>query len=111
MHYNDILKKVEQDVRNDNSTDLYRYNGLLEVIRFSNRLTLEQITSCIDFVNELLTVEKSALYLFNNNWFELKKQRGIKMEDNHIVMTPELSNFVLFVGNVVNGRTRSGTVF
>ncbi|NLL67072.1 MAG: hypothetical protein GX236_05145 [Clostridiaceae bacterium] len=107
MHYNDILKKVEQDVRNDNSTDLYRYNGLLEAIRFfSNRLTLEQITdAAFDFVNELLTVEKSALYLFNNNWFELKKQRGIKMEDNHIVMTPELSNFVLFVGNVVNGRT------
>lgn len=34
MQYNDILKKIEQDFHNDNRTDLYRYNGLLEAIRF-----------------------------------------------------------------------------
>ncbi|MGI6085522.1 MAG: GAF domain-containing protein [Acetivibrionales bacterium] len=107
MQYNEILKKIEQDVQNDSRTDLYRYNGLLEAIRFfSNRLTLDQITdAAFDFVNELLTVEKSAMYLFENNRFELKKQRGVKVENNYIVMTPELSNFVVFVGSVVSGRT------
>lgn len=106
MQYNDILKKIEQDFNNDNRTDLYRYNGLLEAIRFfSNRLTLEQITdAAFDFVNELLTVEKSSMYLFYNNRYELRKQRGAKTENLHIALTPELSNFILYVGNVVNGR-------
>ena len=80
MQYNDILKKIEQDFQNDNRRDIYRYNGLLEAIRFfSNRLTLDQITdTAFDFVNELLTVEKCAMYLYENNRYELKKQRGIK---------------------------------
>mgnify|MGYP001010786735 CR=1 FL=1 len=106
MEYNDILKKIEQDIKNDNKTDLYRYNGILEAIKFfSNRLTLEQITeAAFDFVNELLTVEKSALYIFENNGYELKKQRGIKMEKSFIPATPELSNYIIFVGAVINGR-------
>ncbi len=106
MHYNDILKNIEQDINNDNRTDLYRYNGILEAIRFfSNRLTLEQITdAAFDFVNELLTVEKSSMYLFDNNRFELRKQRGVKGETPYIAVTPELSNFILYVGNVISGR-------
>lgn len=106
MQYNDILKRIEQDVQNDNKTDLYRYNGLLEAIRFfSIRLTLDQITdAAFDFVNELLTVEKSSMYLYENDKFVLKKQRGVKSENKYIAMTPELSNFVLYVGNLVNGR-------
>ena len=106
MQYNDILKKIEQDFQNDNRRDIYRYNGLLEAIRFfSNRLTLDQITdTAFDFVNELLTVEKCAMYLYENNRYELKKQRGIKSENQYIAATPELSNFILYVGNVVNGR-------
>lgn len=106
MQYNDILKKIEQDFQNDNRTDLYRYNGILEAIRFfSNRLTLDQITdAAFDFVNELLTVEKSSLYLFENKRFELRKQRGFKSENKYIAVTPELSNFILYVGNVVKGR-------
>ena len=106
MQYNDILKKIEQDFQNDNRRDIYRYNGLLEAIRFfSNRLTLNQITdTAFDFVNELLTVEKCAMYLYENNRYELKKQRGIKSENQYIAATPELSNFILYVGNVVSGR-------
>ena len=106
MQYNDILKKIEQDIKNDNRTDLYRYNGLLEAIRFfSNRLTLDQITdAAFDFVNELLTVEKSAMYLFQDNRYELKKQRGVKMESSYIAVTPELSDFILYVGAVITGR-------
>jgi len=106
MECNDILKKIEQDIKNENRTDLYRYNGILEAIKFfSNRLTTEQITeAAFDFVNELLTVEKSALYLLRNNGYELKKQRGVKMEKSFIPATPELLNYIVFVGAVLNGR-------
>lgn len=106
MQYNDILKKIEQDAQNDNRTDLYRYNGLLEAIRFfANRLTMDQITdAAFDFVNELLTVDKSVMYLINNKGFELKKQRGVKTSYERIEMTNELSQFALYVGNVVNGK-------
>ena len=106
MQYNDILRKIEQDALNDNRTDLYRYNGLLEAIRFfSNRLTLDQITdAAFDFVNELLTVHKSAMYLLKNNGYELVKQRGYKSTHTRIEITRELDQFALYVGNVINGR-------
>lgn len=106
MQYNDILKKIEQDTQNDNRTDLYRYNGLLEAIRFfSNRLTFDQITdAAFDFVNELLTVDKSVMYLLKNNGFELIKQRGVKSSYKRIEMTKELSEFALYVGNVINSK-------
>jgi len=104
MQYNDILRKIEQDALNDNRTDLYRYNGLLEAIRFfSNRLTLDQITDAA-FVNELLTVHKSAMYLLKNNGYELVKQRGYKSTHTRIEITRELDQFALYVGNVINGR-------
>ncbi len=107
MQYNDILSKIEQDAQNDNRTDLYRYNGLLEAISFfANRLTIDQITdAAFDFVNELLTVDKSVMYLLNNEGFELKKQRGIKSSRNRIEITNELYQFGLYVGNVVNSKS------
>jgi len=106
MDCNDILMKIEQDIINDNRTDLYRYNGILEAIKFfSNRLTPEQITeAAFDFVNELLTVEKSVLYLYGNNGYELKKERGVKMETSFIPATSELLNYIVFVGTVIYGR-------
>ncbi len=105
MQYEDILKNIEQDEKNDHRMDLYRYNGLLEAIRyFANRLTLEQITdTAFDFVNELLTVNKSALYLFDGNAFVIKKERGIHAPKT-LPLTPELSGFALYVGNVVSGK-------
>lgn len=104
--YNDILRKIEQDVKDHSGTDLYRYKGLLEAIRFfSNRLTLQQITdAAFDFVNEMLTVEKSALYIIEDDKFVLTKSRGIKHFDSYIDITPELSEYFLFVGNVLWGR-------
>lgn len=106
MHYNDILRKIEQDALNDNRTDLYRYNGLLEAIRFySNRLTLDQITdAAFDFVNELLTVDKSVLYLLKDNSYILNKQRGFECRYRKLEMTEKLSQFALYVGNVIHGR-------
>jgi transcriptional regulator with GAF, ATPase, and Fis domain len=105
MQYEEILKNIEQDEKNDHRMDLYRYNGLLEAIRyFANRLTLDQITdTAFDFVNELLTVDKSALYLFDGAAFSLKKERGVQAP-KEIPLTESLSSFALYVGNVVRGK-------
>lgn len=107
MQYEDILKKIEQENSDGNRIDIYRYNGLIEAIQFfSNRLTMEQITdAAYDFVNELLTVEKSAMYLLEDGKYVLKKHRGIqpKSEINAIPLNPPLTEFALFVGNVVSG--------
>ena len=113
MHYNDILRKIEQDALNDNRTDLYRYNGLLEAITFySNRLTLDQITdAAFDFVNELLTVDKSVLYLLKGNGYVLYKQRGVESRYREIGMTEKLSQFALYVGNVIHGRNSLAQYF
>ena len=74
MHYEDILRKIEQENRDGSLIDIYRYNGLIEAIQFfANRLTMEQITdAAYDFVNELLTVEKSAMYLLEAEKYVLK---------------------------------------
>lgn len=106
MQYEDILEKIEQDEKNDHRMDLYRYNGLLEAIRyFANRLTLDQITdTAFDFVNELLTTDKSSMYLLEDEHYTLKKSRGMAKAPELLPVTPELSGFALYVGNVVFGR-------
>ncbi|MCX7773180.1 MAG: GAF domain-containing protein [Clostridia bacterium] len=113
MQYEDILKKIEQDEQNEQRTDLYRYNGLLEAIRFfANRLTLEQITdTAFDFVNELLTVDKSVMYLMDGGEYKLKKLRGMQNAPKTIAETMELSCFALYVGNVIHGRRNLETYF
>lgn len=106
MQYEDILKKIEQDQENNTSIDLYRYNGLLEAIQyFANRLSMEQITdTAFDFVNELLTTNKSTMFLIENGNFVLKKERGIKNAPLTLPLTTELSCFALYVGNVIFGK-------
>lgn len=113
MQYEDILKKIQQEENNNQRIDLYRYNGLLEAIRFfSNRLSLEQITdTAFDFANELLTVDRSVMYLWKNNQYVLTKKRGVDKADNFIEKTPELSSFALYVGNVLNGINSLRTFF
>jgi len=107
MHYEDILRKIEQENRDGSLIDIYRYNGLIEAIQFfANRLTMEQITdAAYDFVNELLTVEKSAMYLLEAEKYVLKKQRGIQPKPGIevIPVNQSLKEFALFVGNVISG--------
>ena len=107
MPYEDILKKIEQEIKNGDKTDIYRYNGLIEAIQFfSSRLTLQQITdAAFDFVNELLTVNKSAMYILEDGQYKLKKYRGIQFSPviGKIQQNLSLANFALYVGHVVSG--------
>ena len=82
MQYEEILRKIEQEFKSGHRTDIYRYNVLIEAIQFfSNRLTLDQITdAAFDFVNELLTVNKSAMYILEEGVYKLKKHRGINAD-------------------------------
>ncbi|NMA67255.1 MAG: hypothetical protein GX957_13655 [Clostridiaceae bacterium] len=115
MSYESILKKIEQDNENGSKTDIYRYNGLIEAIQFfSNRLTLEQITdAAFDFVNELLTVNKSVMYLLDEGVYKLKKHRGIQItpDIDTIPQTPSLAGFALYVGNVISDDENLGRFF
>lgn len=106
MDYQELLAKIQQDENNDFRTDIYRYNGILEAISFfSNRLTYEQIThAAFDFVNELLTVNKSVLYLLENDQYEKVKTRNLPHAPDAIPMNAKLRDFALYVGNVVSGR-------
>lgn len=106
MEYQDILAKIQQDESNDLSTDLYRYNGILEAISFfTNRLTYEQIIhASFDFVNELLTVNKSVLYLLKGDQYRKVSSRNLPNAPYTVPQNPQLKNFALYVGNVVNGR-------
>ena len=113
MEYQDILAKIQQDENNDLSTDLYRYNGILEAISFfTNRLTYEQIIhASFDFVNELLTVNKSVLYLLDGDQYGKISSRNLPNAPDTIPQNPQLKNFALYVGNVVNGRENLETYF
>ena len=106
MEYQDILAKIQQDESNDLSTDLYRYNGILEAISFfTNRLTYEQIIhASFDFVNELLTVNKSVLYHLKGDQYRKVSSRNLPNAPYTVPQNPQLKNFALYVGNVVNGR-------
>jgi transcriptional regulator with GAF, ATPase, and Fis domain len=113
MNYEDILQRIQQDEKNELRTDIYRYNGILEAIRFyANRLTYEQITdAAFDFVNELLTVNKSVMYLLSGDHYRLAKIRGISNAPEELPMTSQLSGFALYVGNVLNGRKNLESYF
>ena len=106
MNYEDILQKIKQDQNNELRTDIYRYNGILEAIRFyANRLTFEQITdTAFDFVNELLTVNKSVMYLLSGDQYKLIKSRGVANATEVLPQTQGLSGFALYVGNVISGK-------
>lgn len=106
MDYQEILAKIQLEQNNDLSTDLYRYNGILEAISFfANRLTCEQIINAsFDFVNELLTVHKSVLYVLNEDRYEKINSRNLYDAPDIIPQNEKLKKFAVYVGNVVSGR-------
>lgn len=112
-YYQEILSKIQQDENNDLSTDLYRYNGILEAISFfANRLTYDQIIcAAFDFVNELLTVHKSALYVLREDRYEKVNSRNLKDAPDAIPQNAQLKKFAVYVGNVVSGRENLETYF
>lgn len=104
MEYDSILKKIEQQKKEENlSSKLFRYAGLIKAIEFfSQRLNYEQIIdAAFDFVNELLTIEKSSVFAIQGNNFVLKKVKGCDSEVIHIKNNTEMQNIASLHGTLL----------
>ncbi|MCX7746058.1 MAG: GAF domain-containing protein [Clostridia bacterium] len=108
MEYNSILKRIEEQKKEENlSTKLFRYTGLIQAIEFfSQKLNLDQIIEAsFDFVNELLTLEKSAIFTLNHNNYILKKVKGyVDTEITLVKNTQEIQNIAVFHGTLLYER-------
>lgn len=106
MDYEAILNKIQHDLEDHSVIDLYRYNGLMQAIDFfSNRLTFNQITEfAFEFVNELLTVSKSVMYLFDGSDYVIAAKKGITDELTRVSPSQKLQTFAILRGSVITDR-------
>ncbi len=107
MEYTDILEAIEKQKEAEGlSAKLFRYSGLLQAIEFfSQKLNFDQIEdAAFDFSNELLTLEKSAIFVLRGNKFVLKKLKGLERAAEYIDNTKELENIALFHGTLMYGN-------
>ena len=109
MKYDSILQRIEKEKKDEVlSAKLYRYTGLVQAIEFfSQKLVFEQIIdAAFDFINELLLVDRSAIYVYENNTFVAKKIKGFKNKPTNIEMTADLANLATFYGNILYEREK-----
>ncbi len=102
--YQSILQRIEDEKKDEIlSAKLYRYTGLVQAIDFfSQKLVFEQIIdAAFDFINELLLVEKSAIYVMQNNAYVAKKVKGFPGNLEKIESTGKLKNLAVFNGNML----------
>jgi transcriptional regulator with GAF, ATPase, and Fis domain len=107
MDYQPILKRIEEQKQNESlSEKLFRYTGLIHAIEFfSQRLSTEQIIdSAFDFINELLTLEKSAVFIIQGNNYVLKKFKGNKSEIVSIKSNTKFKNLAIYHGSLLNEK-------
>lgn len=79
MDFDSVLCRIEEQKKDEYiSAQLFRYIGLIHAIDFfSQKLNFEQIAdSGFDFVNELLGIEKSAVFVRQGDSYVLKKIKG-----------------------------------
>lgn len=106
--FNSIIEKVEQQKKDIKlSTNLYRYSGLIQAVElFSQKLNLEQILeAAFDFINEILTLEKSAVFAVNGNKYELKKYKGYKGDMKVSADISNLHSLAKLHGSIMYSRT------
>ncbi|HEX3029134.1 MAG TPA: GAF domain-containing protein, partial [Clostridia bacterium] len=107
MEYTDILEAIEKQKEAEGlSAKLFRYSGLLQAIEFfSQKLNFDQIEdAAFDFSNELLTLEKSAIFVLRGNKFILKKLKGLERAAEYVDNKKELGNIALFHGTLMHGK-------
>lgn len=104
MMYESILKRIEDEKKDEIlSAKLYRYTGLVQAIDyFSQKLVFEQIIdAAFDFINELLLVDNSAIFILEEDNYIVKKNKGFSNELGSIPLTTELQNLAAFNGNIL----------
>ncbi len=107
MDYDSILKRIEKEKKDEVlSAKLYRYTGLVQAIEFfSQRLVFDQIVdAAFDFINELLLVKKSAIYILENYAYVPKKIKGFTKKLDNIELSIELNDLATYYGNILYER-------
>ncbi len=104
MKYDSILKRIEDEKKDEVlSAKIYRYTGLVQAIDFfSQKLVFEQIIeAAFDFINELLLVDKSVIYVLENNNYVVKKVKGFAKPLGKIEGATKLNNLAKFYGSIL----------
>ena len=104
MKYQSILQRLEDEKKDENlSAKLYRYTGLMQAIEyFSQKLVFEQIIeAAFDFINELLLVNNSIVYVLENDKYVEKKVKGFKQYVKEIENSSNFENLAAFYGDVL----------
>ncbi len=115
MEYDSLLQRIEDQKNNqDISEKLYRYSALIEAIDFfSQQLNFEQIIdAAFDFINELLMVEHSVLFCFDDSGsYVLKKAKGFQTGGCAVKNNKRLENLAKFHGNILYGTESMAKYF
>lgn len=114
MEYQSILKMIE-DQKKDQvlSEKIFRYSGLIKAIEFfSQKLNFTQIIeAAFDFTNELLTLQKSAIYVRQGNCYALMKIKGYENKIEAIENNKKLQDMARFDGNLLCDKERIMSFF
>ncbi len=107
--YESILQRIEDEKKDEViSAKLYRYTGLVQAIDyFSQKLVFEQIIdAAFDFINELLLVDNSVIFVYENGSYNVKKVKGFTNKFEGIPLTKELENLATLNGSILYGREK-----
>ncbi len=82
---------------------LYRYEALLQAVDFfTQKFSQDQIALyALDFANEILTLNSSALFLLDGESFKLRKNRNYHIEQHEIPDSYKLQCIATFLGDVI----------
>lgn len=109
MKYQSILQRLEEEKKDEIlSAKLYRYTGLMQAIEyFSQKLVFEQIIeAAFDFINELLIVNNSIVYVLEDGRYTEKKVKGFKDYVIEIENSSKLENLAAFYGNILYDKDK-----
>jgi hypothetical protein len=105
VEYKDILKRVNNQKNSPEiNNKLFWYLGLIQAIElFSQKLNFDQVVyTCMDSINELLLVEKSAIYVKQEDTYVLKRQKGFESCVNEISNSQILRDLPVLNAGLLN---------
>ncbi|MGE5632747.1 MAG: GAF domain-containing protein [Caulobacteraceae bacterium] len=90
-------------IDNKNISKLYRYEALLQAIDFfTQKFNLEQLSHyAFEFANNILSLNSSALFLKNGDFYELKKSKNYQIQSYSIPDSHKLKRIATFHGDII----------
>jgi transcriptional regulator with GAF, ATPase, and Fis domain len=104
MDLNYILKAIESQKKDEKLNEkLFRFTGLVQAIEFfSQEINQDQIIDgAFDFVNELLTIERSAVFIEQGDNYILKKVKGFSEKISKIEKTEKHESLAIYHGFIL----------